>query len=88
MLGITKKNTIELHLSKCFDPLTEFVANSTELTCLEITGCRIKYNTVLQLLELIWQNRSKCRSCVELCLNEMLDNEIEVLLHLQVVSVV
>ena len=28
-----------------------FVENSTELTSLEITGCRIKYSTVLWLLE-------------------------------------
>jgi len=33
-------------------PLGKFVENSTELTCLEITGYRIKYSTVLWLLEL------------------------------------
>ena len=33
-------------------PLGKFVENSTKLTCLEITGYRIKYGTVLWLLEL------------------------------------
>jgi hypothetical protein len=36
-------------------PLGKFVENSTKLTCLGITGYRIKYSTVLWLLEL--QNR-------------------------------
>jgi hypothetical protein len=30
----------------------KFVENSTKLTCLEITGYRIKYSTVLWFLEL------------------------------------
>ena len=30
----------------------KFVENSTKLTCLEITGYRIKYGTVLWLIEL------------------------------------
>ena len=30
----------------------KFVQNSTKLTCLEITGCQIKYSTVLWLIEL------------------------------------
>ena len=30
----------------------KFVENSTKLTCLEMTGFRIKYSTVLWLLEL------------------------------------
>ena len=30
----------------------KFVENSTKLTCLEITGCRNKYSTLLWLLEL------------------------------------
>jgi len=30
----------------------KFVKNSTKLTCLEITGYRIKYSTVLWLIEL------------------------------------
>jgi hypothetical protein len=30
----------------------QFVENSTKLTCLEITGYRIKYSTVLWLLEM------------------------------------
>ena len=37
------------------DPLGhsgKFVENSTKLTCLEITGYRIKYSTVLWLIEL------------------------------------
>jgi len=34
------------------DPLGKFVQNSTKLTCLEITGYRIKCSTVLWLLEL------------------------------------
>jgi len=34
------------------DPLGKFVENSTQLTCLEITGYRTKYSTVLWLLEL------------------------------------
>jgi hypothetical protein len=33
-------------------PSGRFVENSTKLTCLEITGHRIKYSTVLWLLEL------------------------------------
>jgi len=33
-------------------PSGKFVENSTELTCLETTGYRIKYSTVLWLLEL------------------------------------
>jgi hypothetical protein len=32
-------------------PSGEFVENSTELTCLEITSYRIKYSTVLWLLQ-------------------------------------
>jgi len=31
-------------------PSRKFVENSTKLTCLEITGYRIKYGTVLWLL--------------------------------------
>jgi hypothetical protein len=34
------------------DPSGTFVENSTKLTFLEITGYRIKYSTVLWLLEL------------------------------------
>ena len=34
------------------DPSGRFVENSTALTCLEITGYRIKYTTVLWLVEL------------------------------------
>jgi len=30
----------------------KFVENSTKVTCLEITGYRIKYSTVLWILEL------------------------------------
>ena len=33
-------------------PSGKFVENYTKLTCLEITGYRIKYSTVLWLLEL------------------------------------
>ena len=33
-------------------PSGKFVNNFTKLTCLEITGYRIKYSTVLWLLEL------------------------------------
>jgi hypothetical protein len=33
-------------------PSGKFVENATKLTCLEITGYRIKYSTVLWLLEL------------------------------------
>ena len=37
----------------------KFVDNSTKLTCLEITGCQIKYSRVLRLLELqIWRGRT------------------------------
>jgi hypothetical protein len=42
-------------IAKCPDRLGlsgEFVENSTKLTCLEIAGYRIKYSTVLWLLEL------------------------------------
>ena len=35
-----------------FGPSGKFVENSTKLTCLEITGYRIKYSIVLWLLEL------------------------------------
>ena len=35
-----------------FGPSGKFVENATKLTCLEITGYRIKYSTVLWLLEL------------------------------------
>ena len=34
------------------DPSDKSVENSTKLTCLEITGHRIKYSTVLWLIEL------------------------------------
>ena len=45
--------TVALHLSGSgFGPSGKFVENSTKPTCLEITGYRIKYNTVLWLLEL------------------------------------
>ena len=37
----------------------KFVENSTKLTCLEITGFRIEYSTVLWLLELKNQVWSK-----------------------------
>ena len=33
-------------------PSGKFIANSTKLTCLEITGYRVKCSTVLWLLEL------------------------------------
>jgi len=56
-------NTVEIHLSgrwlfgtpiyrNGLDRSVKFVENSTKLTCLEIAGYRIKYNTVLWLLEL------------------------------------
>ena len=36
----------------------KFVENTTKLTCLEIAGYRIKYSTVLWLLEFqIWRGR-------------------------------
>ena len=49
--------TVELHLSGTgypdrLGPLGKFVENFRKLTCLEITGYRIKYRTVLWLLEL------------------------------------
>ena len=34
------------------DPSEKLIENSTEITCLETTGYRIKYSTVLWLLEL------------------------------------
>jgi hypothetical protein len=34
------------------DPSRKFVENSTKLTCLAITGYRIKFSTVLWLIEL------------------------------------
>ena len=55
--------TVEFHLSgRCLpDRLGhsgKFVENSTKLTSLAITGYRIKYGTVLWLLELqIWRGR-------------------------------
>ena len=35
-----------------FHPSGKYVENGTKLTCLEITGYRIKYSTVLWLIEL------------------------------------
>ena len=32
-------------------PSGKFVENATKLTCFEIAGCRVKYNTALWLLE-------------------------------------
>jgi len=54
---IQKLNSVELHLSGAgypdrLVPSDKFVENSTKLTCLEITCDRIKYSTVLWLLEL------------------------------------
>ena len=64
VLSIKNSKTINASLY-CTTPLTgianypdrlspscKFVENSIKLTCLEITGYRIKYNTVLWLLEL------------------------------------
>jgi hypothetical protein len=42
-------------------PSGKFVQNSTKLTCLEITGYRIKYSTVLWLLELQIRRGRKVR---------------------------
>jgi len=40
------------------NPSGKFVENSTQLTCLEITGYWIKFSTVLWLIELqIWRGR-------------------------------
>jgi len=47
-----KYSTVELHLSDQLGPWGKFVENSTKLTCLEISGYQIMYNTVLYLLEL------------------------------------
>jgi hypothetical protein len=47
MLGIRTANYPER-----LGPTGNFVENSTQLTCLEIIGYRIKYSTVLWLLEL------------------------------------
>ena len=33
-------------------PSGKFVENSTKLSCLDITGCRIRYSAVLWLIEL------------------------------------
>jgi hypothetical protein len=44
-----------IRIANCKDrlgPSGEFVENPTKLTCLEITGHRIKYNTVLWIVEL------------------------------------
>jgi hypothetical protein len=54
---IQKLNRVELHLSGAgypdrLGPSGKFVENSTKLTCLEITGYRIKYKILLWLLEL------------------------------------
>jgi len=56
--------TVELHLSGCWlsGPAWTFIqlaGNSTKLTCLEIAGYRIKYSTVLWILELQIRNGSK-----------------------------
>jgi hypothetical protein len=45
-------------------PLGKFVKNSTKLTCLEITGYRIKYSTVLWLLELQIRHSHKVQTQV------------------------
>jgi hypothetical protein len=47
--------TLVIRVTNCPDrlgPAGKFVENSTKLTCLEITGYRIKYSTVLWLIEL------------------------------------
>ena len=54
---IYASDAVELRLSKngnpeWLGPSRKFVENSTKRTCLEITGYRIKYNTVLWLIEL------------------------------------
>ena len=50
-------STVEHHVPDAGHPdrlgcSGKFVENSTKLTYLEITGCRIKYITVLRLVEL------------------------------------
>jgi hypothetical protein len=61
MRATEKGNTVDLHLSGIIrianypdrlGPSSKFLENSTKLICLEITGYRIKYSTVLRLLEL------------------------------------
>ena len=42
-----------------FSPSRKFVEISAKLTCPEITGYRIKYSTVLWLLELLIRRRLK-----------------------------
>ena len=56
---ISMEFTVEIHLSGHWSsgspiiwPFGKFVENSTKLTCLEITCYRIKYSTMLWLLEL------------------------------------
>jgi len=47
--------TLVIRITDYPDPLGlsgKFVEKSTKLTCLEITGYRIKYSTVLWLIEL------------------------------------
>jgi hypothetical protein len=41
-------------------PSGKFADNSTKVTCLEITGYRIKYSTVLWFLELQIRRSRKC----------------------------
>jgi len=53
-----------IRMAKCPDRLGrlgKFVENSTKLTCRGITGYRIKYGTVLWLLELQTRRSKKFR---------------------------
>jgi hypothetical protein len=60
----TGVHTVEIHFpdagySDRLGPSGKFVENSSKIYCLEITGYRIKYGTVLWLLELSNQAWSK-----------------------------
>ena len=72
LVSSTEFGTVEFHLPERWlanytgrlGPSGKFVENSTELTCLEITVFRIKYRTVLRLLELHIRRGRKVRTQV------------------------
>ena len=51
--GLKKLSTVQLHAAypDRFGSSGKFVENSIKLTCIEITGYRIKYSTVLRITE-------------------------------------
>ena len=65
-------------------PWGKFVENSTKLTCLEITGYRIKYRIVLRLLELQIRRSRKIETQVHKTNNNSLISDCQCSLFLPV----